>query len=63
MHLIIITTGSGPQNLCVKRVYSRVLIRLELRPLHYQKPREDMDENPFDPRRHLVCLRGTKVNI
>lgn len=38
-------------------------VHLIVRPPHDQKARQDVDEDPLDPRRHDVRLRGTEVHI
>ena len=40
-----------------------VLVEVEVRPTHYQQPRQNMDEDPTDPRRHRVRLRRPKMNV
>ena len=40
-----------------------MLVWLELRPLHDEQPGQDVNEDPFDPWRHLVSLRRTKVDV
>ena len=44
-------------------MYSRVLVRLELGPLHDEQPGQDVDEDPLHPRRHLVRLRRPEVHV
>lgn len=34
-----------------------------LRSPHNQQSRQDMYENPFNPRRHSMCLWGSKVHV
>ena len=43
--------------------HSRVLVGLELRPLHDEQSGEDVDEDPLHPRRHLVRLRRPEVHV
>ena len=62
-------TGIGLQNtsihpsMKIRTWYSRVLVRLELWPLHDEQPGQDVDEDPLHPRRHLVRLRRPEVHV
>ena len=40
-----------------------VLFEVKVRPTHDEQPRQNMDEDPADPRRHRVRLRRPKVNV
>ena len=42
---------------------SRVFIHSTLGPPHGQQSRQDVNEDPADPRRHLVCLRRPEVDV
>ena len=54
------------QHICVTSftdVPLRVFVWLKLWPLHDEKSGKDVNEDPLDPGRHLVGLRGAKVDV